>query len=315
MKKILLLITVLVILSAALGTYNYICTMDKTVIVGYLASDHDAALFVANEKRMYEKEGITVRLVPFPAGPELIEAAESGLIDVGYCGISPVTMAIDNGAHIKIVAAVNEDGSAIVVKNDSKINNISNLKFKKVAIPQKGSVQDVLLKELLESHNISLDKVNITESEVPYMPDSLSFNKFDAFIAWEPYPSYAKIKENGSILLYSEDIWKGHPCCVIIATEKFIKDNPKNLKRFIKVHHEATNYVNYNKEEAALITAKKLSTNLNVENEGLKHVKFVSIPSDNFIKGVFKFIEDQRELNYIKKDLSNDTLFDLHYIP
>lgn len=315
MKKVVWILSLLVLVLVAIGTYNYVNTIENTVIVGYLSSNHDSALFVAHEKAMFEKEGISVRLVPFRAGHELIEAASSGLIDVGYCGISPVTIAIDKGVPIKIVAAVNEEGSAVVVKNDSNIYEAPDLKFKKIAIPQKGSVQDVLLKELLETNNINLDEVNITESEVPYMPDSLSFNKFDAFIAWEPYPSSAKFKNHERILLYSGDIWEEHPCCVLIATEKFIKTDSENLKKFVKAHDEATNYINLNKEETALITANKLGTDLNVENEGIKHVKFVSFPSDNFINEVFNFIESQKELGYIKNNITKDKLFNLQYLP
>ena len=106
MKKITGTLIFVVIVLAALGTYNYISTLEDTVIIGYLPSDHHSALFVANEKQLYEKEGIRVQLVPFRAGPEVIEALKEGKIDVGYCGIAPVITAIDNGAPIKIVASV-----------------------------------------------------------------------------------------------------------------------------------------------------------------------------------------------------------------
>ncbi len=36
-------------------------------------------------------------------------------IDIGFCGITPVTSAIDKNSSVKIVAAVNQEGSGIVV--------------------------------------------------------------------------------------------------------------------------------------------------------------------------------------------------------
>lgn len=314
MKKITGALILVIIMLATLGTYNYFSTLENTVIIGYLPSDHHSALFVASEKQLYEKEGIRVQLVPFRAGSEVIEALKEGKIDVGYCGIAPVITAIDNGVPIKIIASVNQEGSGLVVSKNSNITNIDDLKFRTIAIPHKGSVQDVLLKDLLKKNNISLNDVNIIESEVPYMPRSLLFNKFDAFIAWEPYPSVAKIEENEKVTLYSEDIWNNHPCCVVVTTDNYIKNKINNLKKILKVHIDATNYINFNKDESALIVSKKLGIDIDVEKEGLKHVDFVAVPSDDFIENVFRFVEIQKQVGYIKNNFTEDQLFNLQYI-
>lgn len=315
MKKIILLLIFIVISLAAIGTYNYYSTAKNTVVVGYLPTNHDSALFVANSKGIFKKEGINVKLVPFRDGSEIIDAANSGLIDVAYCGISPTIMAIDKGKPIKIVASVNQEGSALVVNNNSNIKTITDLKGANIAIPNKGSVQDFLLRDLLSRNNISINEVNITLSDVSYMPNSLLFNKFDAFIAWEPHPSVSKLEDDSNVLLYSKDIWDGHPCCVIIATNDFAEKNTEYLKKFLKAHVEATSYTNSNNNETALIVAKKLGTNVDVEKEGLKHVEFVSIPSDEFINNVFKFMEIQKQMGYIKNNLTKEMLFNLQYLP
>jgi len=314
MRKIVALIVLITIVLAIFGTYNYYTTMEKTVIIGYLPSDHHSALFVANAKDMYENEGIRVQLVPFSAGPEIIKALENGEIDVGYCGISPTITAIDSGKPIKIVAAVNQDGSAIVVNKNSNITNISDLNSKIIAIPQKGSVQYFLLEYALLKNNISLNNVTLVESDVPYMPKSLIFNKFDAYIAWEPYPSASKIDDNQTILAYSENLWMNQPCCVVVTTNNYAKNNENKLEKILKVHIEATNYINSHKDETALIVSKKLGTEIYVEKEGLKHVDFISNPSDEFINNVLKMVEIQRNLGYIKNNLTKEQLFDLQYI-
>ncbi|MGZ7160665.1 MAG: ABC transporter substrate-binding protein [Methanobacterium sp.] len=314
MKRVVVLIIIITVALAVLGTYNYYTTMEKTVTIGYLPSDHHAALFVASAKGMYEKEGIRVQLVPFRAGPEVIEALESGEIDVGYCGISPVITAISKGTPIKIVAAVNQEGSGIVVNKNSNITNIIDLKYKNIAIPQKGSVQDVLLKDTLIKNNISLDDVNITESEVPYMPKSLLLNKFDAFVAWEPYPSAAKIEDDETVLAYSPDLWNDHPCCVVVTTDKYAKEDAIKLDKVLKIHSQSTDYINSHKEEAAMIISKKLGTDIQVEKESLNHVEYVSYPSDNFISNIFKIRDIQYQLGYIKNNLNKEQLFNFQFI-
>lgn len=314
-KMVWALIVIFLVSTITYETYNYISTSQKTIVVGYLPSDHDSALFVANEKKMFEEEGLKVSLVPFRSGPDLINAAKLGKIDIGYCGVSPVTMAINEGAPVKIVASVNQEGSGIVVGNNTNITNITDLKGKTMAIPRINSVQDVLLAYLLSEHNISRNEVNITESEVPYMPRSLLFKKFDGYVAWEPYVSVAAIEGDGKILVYSEnDTWKNFPCCVVIATDSFIKDQPQALKKFLKVHIEATNYVNSHKNETAWIVSQKLGTSVQIEEESLKHVDFNILPSNEFKENVFKFIDIQKQLGYIKNNASNVSYFDFSFL-
>ena len=315
-KKIWALIVIVLVAATSYGTYNYIVTSHETIVVGYLPSDHDSALFVANAKNMFEKEGLIVSLVPFRSGPDLINAAKLGKIDIGYCGISPVTLAINNGTAIKIVASVNQEGSGIVVGNNTNITSISDLKGKTIAIPKINSDQDVLLSYWLFQCNISRNEVNITESEVPFMPRSLLFKKFDGYVAWEPYVSVAGIEGDGKILSYSKnDSWKNFPCCVVIATDRFISDQPDALRKFLKVHVEATNYVNSHKDETALIVSQKLGTSVQIEEESLKNVAFNIPSSDEFRKNVFKLIDIQKELGYIKSNISNVSYFNFEFWP
>lgn len=294
-------------------TYSYYCTSQEMVVVGYLPSSHDSALFVAKSKEMFEREGINVQMVPFRAGQDIIRAAETNQIDIGYCGITPATIAIDKGIPIKIVAAVNEEGSGIVVGKNTNINNITDLKGKNIAIPRYGSVQDLLLKDVLNGNNISFNEVNINELDVPLMPEKLHEGGIDAFVAWEPYLSSAQLDDDGHVLLNSHGIWNDHPCCVIIARDKFIQDNPKLLEKFLKIHVQATDYVNTHKDETAVIVSKKLFTDVDVES--IKYVEFVARPTDNFKANVLKIVNLEKHFGYIKKNLTLEKIFDLSHLP
>ena len=68
-----------------------------TVTIGYLPSDHDAALFVADAQGKYQENGINTKLVQFNNGGDLMTAMASGEVDVGYVGITPVLSSIAKG--------------------------------------------------------------------------------------------------------------------------------------------------------------------------------------------------------------------------
>ena len=306
------IIIVLVVITAA---YTLQPKTEEVIRVGHLKDDHHSALFIAQAKEMYEKEGLKVETIEFNAGPDLVKAAATGQIDIGFCGTPPAVTGIAKGVPIKIVAAVNQEGSGIIVREDAGIQKIEDLKGKTIAIPMKGSIQDVLLQMTLKEHGINPEEVNIIEMQVPLMPKALEAGKIDGFIAWEPYVSMAEQKGYGHAIAYSRDIWKDHPCCVVIATDQFIKEHPDQLRKFLKVHVEATEYLNTHKNESASIVAEALGTDPAVEKRAFQNMKFIAVPTSSFIDNVMKFVGIEKQLGYIKKDLKKDDIFDLKYLP
>jgi NitT/TauT family transport system substrate-binding protein len=176
-------------------------------------------------------------------------------------------------------------------------------------------MQDILLKYELIKDNLSINGVKTVQEEVPLMPDKLHQGETDAYLAWEPYASAASLIKQDNVLMYSHDIWNNHPCCVIIAREDFIKKNPQLLQNFLKVHVEATDYVNTHKNETALILSQKLGTDIGVEVEAMKHVEFVAKPNDVFQSNVLKIVDIQRKVGYVKNNLNTGQIFDLRYLP
>ncbi|MDI9437751.1 MAG: ABC transporter substrate-binding protein [Euryarchaeota archaeon] len=306
------LVAMMIVLSYA--TYHYLQVEDETITVGYLPSNHHSALFIAQEIGMYKKANLKLRLVPFRSGSDLIRAMKMGQVDVGYCGIAPVTMARSNGTRIKVVATVNTEGSGLVIPSATEGNLSQALQNKTVAIPRSGSVQDVLLHQLLQANNLSTTQLSIIELETPLMPPSLKNGKIDAYLAWEPYVSSANISGDGKILAYSDQWWDNHPCCVIVAREEFIQKDPSRLSRFLKVHQEATLYLKNHPEDAARIVSEKLGTSLQIQREALKHVNFQYHPDPDYTMNMERFMKLQQSLGYLETIPSTDDLYDLRFL-
>ncbi len=60
------------------------------------------------------------------------------------------------------------------------------------------------------------------------MLQALEQKNIDAFIAWQPYPAQALQSAAAQVLLYSADIWKDHPCCVLIASRTLCERTAAN---------------------------------------------------------------------------------------
>ncbi len=111
---------------------------------------------MALEKGFYAQEGLDVKVAGiFKAGPELMSAFAAGALDVGYVGVAPATTAVANKtARVMVLAQANSEGSALVIRKDSRIQSVSELKGKTIAIPGHATVQDFLLHKVLAKTNL-----------------------------------------------------------------------------------------------------------------------------------------------------------------
>ena len=92
---VLALTAFLVMGAASAGFLDFLGGGDDAVKIGYLPSDHDAALFVADAQGKFAEKNITVELVQFNNGGDLMTAMASGEVDVGYVGIAPVLSSVE----------------------------------------------------------------------------------------------------------------------------------------------------------------------------------------------------------------------------
>lgn len=284
---------------------------------GYLQTDHHAAIFIGKAKGIYSKYGIDLKITKFNAGPAIMQQLTGGTLDLGFAGVPPIISAADKDATIKIVAALQGNGSGIIVGNDSGIASVKDLKGKKIAVPSVGSIQDIMLRQLLADNGIDYVK-DVTVSAVPagQQPAAIGAGSVDAAFTWEPFVTQTAMKNLGKILIRSNEISPDHPCCAIATTTKTVQQFPDTLKAFFKAHKEATDFVLANPQETAQIIsgADYLGGEAAIEAASLPNMRFLAKPDEVFIAGTEKFAAEMKKLAVITKDLKRADLFDMTLI-
>ena len=308
MDKKIIAIIVAVIAIVAIGGYFLMGGGSDTVTIGYLPSDHDAALFVADAQGKYAENGINTRLVQFNNGGDLMTAMASGDVDVGYVGITPVLSSIEKGVPVKVISAAQTEGSGIVVGKNSNINSVSDLAGKKIATPGEASIQHMLLTYYLEQNGMSIKDLKVSAMKVPSMNDALKTNKIDGMITFEPYVSIAE-KNGAKVLVDSADILPNHPCCVVVASDKFIENHPNETNTILEIHKNATDFINNNTDEAATLLPSDIVSDVEVEKNAIAGFPFISGLDDSFKDDVTEFMNLEVDLGVLKKPISEDKIF------
>ncbi|WP_407421315.1 ABC transporter substrate-binding protein [Methanobrevibacter sp.] len=279
-----------------------------TVHIGYLPTDHDAALFVANATGMFKDAGIDVKLYEYNNGGDMMSAMASGDLDVGYAGITPVIYSISKGVPIKIVAGVQNEGSGLL-SDDSSVKSVSDLKGKIVATPGESSIQSVLLKYDLKKNGMNISDVESPTMKVSSMNDALRTASIDAMLTYEPYVTISKEINNQTLVESSADILPDHPCCVVVMNEKFTSNNLNKASKVLDIHKRATEKIKANPEGMVQYLPPHIVPNSEIEKQSLNHTKWVSDLNDTYKANLYRFMNIEKDLGIINETLPQDELF------
>jgi len=230
---------------------------------------HSQAL-VGRARGEFEKalgSAVSVDWKVFNAGPSAIEALFAGQLDVCYIGPNPAINGYvrSEGEALRIVAGAASGGAGMVVREDSSIEGVEDLRGKRVATPQLGNTQDVACRAWLKRNGFTLAEAGGDVQVIPVRnPDQLTLflkNEIDA--AWTKEPWVARlIKEGGGRLFLDErDTWETGrfvTAHLIVSTE-FLRNHPDIVKSWLRAHVETTLWINEHPDEAHSIVGAQVA--------------------------------------------------------
>jgi NitT/TauT family transport system substrate-binding protein len=284
--------------------------------IGYQPSTHQIAEMVAFEKGWWQDElkpfGITeVKEYQFPNGAPEMQAMLGGDLDVAYVGTAPPITAISQGLDAKIVAAVNINGSNLVLRPEINYSGPQSLAGLSIATFPPGTIQDLVLKKWLKDNNVDIKKVNIKGMNPGDAVTAISAGKVDGVFLPHPSPAIIESEGKGRSVIASGEMWPNHACCSLVVSGKLIRENPDLVKQIIRIHNNATKYINEHPEEAVAIYAKKIGQNIDQVKKSIQtwDGKWISDPHAE-IPSTMEYAAEDYELKYIPKSLTEKDIFD-----
>lgn len=252
MKK-LLLSALIIAAQAGMACNAQAEEKPKTVNIGFQKANLFALLkYRGTLESEFKKQGIGVRWVEFPAGPQMLEGLNIGSIDLAATGDAPPTFAQAAKADLVYLAhsPANPKTEAIVVPADSAIKTVADLKGKRVAL-NKGSDVNYLLVTALE--NAGLSYKDITPVYLPPADARAAFQRgaVDAWVIWDPY--YAEVESNAKARLVKNAEGLVPHYTFYLASRKFADTYPETAKQVIDELGSLSHWANSHQEEAAKI--------------------------------------------------------------
>jgi sulfonate transport system substrate-binding protein len=163
---------------------------EETVRIGFQKGG-GLALAVKKQgllERALAPRGVAVKWIEFPAGPQMLEAMNAGSLDFGATGAPPPVFSQAAGADLVYVAAEPPPitSEAIIVRQDSAIRSVADLRGKRVAF-QRGSGSHLLLVAALEKAGLGIRDVKPTYLAPSEARAAFEAGAIDAWVIWDPY--------------------------------------------------------------------------------------------------------------------------------
>jgi NitT/TauT family transport system substrate-binding protein len=171
--------------------------------------------------------------VRFNGWPELKETYLAGDLEATFI-LAPLAMSLrEQGEPIKIVYLGHRDGTTMMVRKDSAIHRIEDLRGRQIAVPNRFSNQRLIIYKALRERGMSIRDVNLVEMPPPDMPAALYSRSVDAIISGEPFMAQSEMDGYGRVLFMTKDVWPDFISCVLAVPERVIRTRRADVQRLV----------------------------------------------------------------------------------
>jgi len=266
-----------------------------------------------------------INWILFGTGPAMIEAFKNKKLDIGYMGLPPAIIGIDKGVPIKCVAGGHVEGTIIIAKKEYKEMNqldnnlaevLSQFKGKLIGVTSKGSIHEVILSHFLKKYDLSNDVDVKNYGQAEFIALNMKKGILDAGVGTPALAVFASTILDSHIIVEPKHLWANNPSYGIFLHENLIENSPDIIIEFLN-HHKRASYLLRNSQSLA---AEKISKTFEIIDKNYAESvlkispKYCISLSENYINATMEFVKTLKNLNYIKKELTAENIFDPTFI-
>lgn len=226
----------------------------------------------------FKKEGIAVEYVLSQGSNKALEFLNSNSVDFGSTAGGAALIAKAKKAPIEgIYIASKPEWTALLTQKNSSIQNVEDLKGKKVAATLGTDPYIFLLRSLNEAE-IKQEEVQIVNLQHSDGAAALTTGQVDAWAGLDPHMARIEV-ESGARLFYRNPDFNTY--CFLNVRSDFAKKYPEQVEKVIALYEKARKWTLENPEEATKILAKAANLNEKIARIEMTRNDFTSpVPGD-----------------------------------
>jgi ABC-type nitrate/sulfonate/bicarbonate transport system substrate-binding protein len=234
---------------------------EKLTLAHVAINPAQGLFWIARDSGALAKYGFTADVVLVPGSPRTVQALIAGDLDYIVAGTSAVLRARMQGADTVILASPSPSSSQrVLVKPDSKIQSMADLKGKLIGVTQFGSAGDTFLRTALKKAGLKESDVSVLQmGGTPGVTQALESGRIEVGVLGD---SSMLLVLNGKTrqLKGASARELGIPGldAPVTTTERKLKRDRAAAVRFMQAYVEAIHYFKTNRAGTVLILQKYL---------------------------------------------------------
>ncbi|MFX0004694.1 MAG: ABC transporter substrate-binding protein [Candidatus Hodarchaeota archaeon] len=293
--------------------------------IGHLSTAYHTNYILMESKELEKIEKINVKWILFGTGPTMVKAFKENKLDIGYIGLPPAIIGIDQDVPIKCVAGGHVEGTILVAKTeyktqkqlDNKLDKVfSQFKGKVIGVPSKGSIHDVILNYYLKKFSLPDDIKVKNYEQAEFIAKDIRDGTLEAGVGTPALAVFATTLFKSHIIIEAKELWPNNPSYGIFAHKKLIQRNPEIVLKFLK-HHKKASYLLRN---SPAIAAEKIAKTFDLIDKNYAESILKISPrycialSEGYINSTMRFVKTLYDLEYISRKLKFKDIFDLRFV-
>ncbi|MFX0168290.1 MAG: ABC transporter substrate-binding protein [Candidatus Hodarchaeota archaeon] len=292
--------------------------------IGHLSTAYHTAFILMSGQWIQKELKVKVEWILFPTGPAMIQAFKQNLLDIGYIGLPPAMIGIEQGLDIKCIGGGHIEGTVVIAlpgfKTCQELGSVeatlAQFKGKKIGTPSRGSIHDVIIRKLVTDAKLenSVTIKNFTWAD--FILEAMEDDEIAGGCGTPPLAVLATRYLQAPLVLPPDTIWPYNPSYGIVATNTLIKEHSELVKGFLRIHEDACNLIRLNPQTAAKLTAQEIGI---IREDFLEQVfrvspKYCASLPPEYIGSTLSFIPVLQKMGYINKPLTQDEVFETEFV-
>lgn len=229
----------------------------ESIVIG-TPPESSALIYIADEQHFFTENGLNITIKEYDTGihavndmitdnnPDIAVAAEYIIVGKAF-----------EHEKVKGIAAVTRQQIFyLVARKDHGINNVSDLKGKRIGVTP-GTISGFYLGRYLELNNINLQDITIVDTLPAQFEDAIGNGTVDAVSVWETYINRIEDRLGSNVVVWPDQSGQ-NVYWIAICRDDWVVQHPELITRFLKSLDDASKYAADHPAEAKAILKERM---------------------------------------------------------
>jgi len=287
--------------------------------IGHLSTFYHTAILLMAGKDTESRLGAEIEWRLMGNGPSIMKAFYRDELDMAYIGLPPAIIGISQGIDVLCIAGGHMEGTVMTGKARWKgyqetgdVGSVlEQFRGRKIGVPGKGSIHDVILKDCLEQQGLEKDIEVVNYPWADMVTEAVVMDEVAAGVGTPALAVAVDRFAQGKILYPPSMLWPDNPSYGIVARKDFLEKEQERVRKFLELHEEATAFMRGEPRKASQAIAEFVNV---VDEEFVLDTlrvspKYCAQLTDKFIASTMRFVPVLKRLGYVREDVAEGRIF------